>query len=300
VSSFSGTSGGTLGHLLDSALPAMSSRLLFKLACVVMSAGLMATSALARDVTTIAFGGRELLVYVPATLPASGSRALVLVLHGGLGNASRIANREAESGLNMNAVAERNGFVVAYLDGTPVTRNLGRRFLGWNAGGGCCGQAAANEVDDVEYIRGAVDDLVTRYGIDRTRVFSMGHSNGAMMTQRLLCETTIVAAGVAVSGPLNLDVATCPAARGHRLLAIHGEDDRNVPIDGGVGKQGLSRVAFRSEAASRRTFVESGASYTLQILPGADHFLAHIDAAIERSEGISIAEKSARFFGLSR
>jgi len=277
----------------------MTFRRIATLAVVASLVGPGTTAAVAADVTTLSFGGRDLLVHVPRTLPAPGSRALVLVLHGGLGNASRIVDRRAEGGLNMNAIADREGFVVAYLDGTPVTRRLGGRFLGWNAGGACCGQSAANDVDDVGYIRGAVDELVARYDIDRARVFSMGHSNGAMMTQRLLCETTIVAAGVAVSGPLNLDVARCPAARGHRVLAIHGEDDRNVPVAGGVGERGLSRVAFRSEAASQRSFVDSGASYTLQVVPGADHALAHIETALEASEGLTIAEKSARFFGLS-
>jgi hypothetical protein len=44
---------------------------------------------------------------------------------------------------------------------------------------------------------------------------------------------------------------------------------------------------------------ESGAVYTLQIVPGADHPLDHIDAAIQKSEGVSIAEKSAAFFGFA-
>ena len=278
----------------------MSFRVAILVGLALALCGLQAGAASARPVETVPFGGRDMLVYVPSTLPAVGSRALVVVLHGGLGNASRIAGGEAESGLNMNAVAERDGFVVAYLNGTPVTRNLGSKFLGWNAGGGCCGQSAANNVDDVAYIRGAVDALTARYGIDRSRVFAMGHSNGAMMTQRLVCESSFVAAGVAVSGPLNVDTSTCPAARGRRVLAIHGENDLNVPIGGGVGSKGLSKTAFRAEDGSRRTFVDSGATYTLQVVPGADHALGNIDAAIEKSEGVTIAEKSARFFGLAR
>jgi polyhydroxybutyrate depolymerase len=231
-------------------------------------------------------------------LPPAGARALVVVLHGGLGNAQRIASRQAESGLNMDAIAEQNGFVVAYLNGTPVTRNLGSRFLGWNAGGGCCGLAAQNNVDDVAYISGAVDDLVTRYGIDRSRIYGIGHSNGAMMTQRLLCETSLYAAGVSISGSLNLETSTCPAARGRRVLSIHGADDQNVPVGGGVGTKGLSHVAFRSEDYARRIFVDSGATYTLQIVAGADHMLDHVGDVIMKSEGRSIAEKAAGFFDI--
>ncbi len=253
--------------------------------------------ALARDAVVDRYGAREMLVYAPAQLPPAGSRALVVVLHGGLGNAQRIESKQAENRLNMDALAEKNGFIVAYLNGTPVTRRLGDRFLGWNAGG-CCGESASNKIDDVGYIKGAVAYLADKYGIDPSRVYGTGHSNGAMMTQRLMCETDLYAAAVAISGPLDIDTANCPAAKGKRILAIHGADDRNVPIQGGVGAKGLSGADFKSEEYAREVFTRSGATYTLDVVKGADHALLNIDAVIQKTEGMSIAEKSARFFGL--
>jgi polyhydroxybutyrate depolymerase len=268
------------------------------LALVVMALGLWRTPALAAGDTVERFGGRDMIVYAPAQLPPKGERALVIVLHGGLGNAERIVGRQAESGLNMDAVAEKNGFIVAYLNGTAVTRYLGARMEGWNAGGGCCGQPAVNDVDDLAYIRDAVAHLADEYGIDHARVFGIGHSNGAMMTQRLICQTNILAAGVAISGPLNLPVTACPDARGRRILAIHGADDQNVPIAGGRGTKGVSGVAFSSAARSKQVMTDSGATYDLQIVPGTDHMLDHLEAAIEKTEGVTIAEKSAAFFGI--
>lgn len=259
----------------------------------------LASTAEAGD-TTVTYGGREIIVYVPAHLPPPGSRALVVVLHGGLGNAVRIAGQRSESALNMDAVAEQNGFIVAYLNGTPVTRFLGDQMLGWNAGGDCCGQPAKNGVDDVAYIEGAVGDLAGRYGVERDRVFGIGHSNGAMMVQRLACETTVLAAAVAISGPLNLEVARCPAAAGRRILAIHGADDENVPVQGGRGTKGVSGVAYRSESYAKQVFTSSGGTYTLQIVDGADHAADHINAQILKTEGVTIAEKAARFFGVDR
>jgi hypothetical protein len=44
--------------------------------------------------------------------------------------------------------------------------------------------------------------------------------------------------------------------------------------------------------------VSSGASYDLLVVKGADHRLEHIEQAIQHSEGRSIAEKAAQFFGL--
>jgi polyhydroxybutyrate depolymerase len=126
---------------------------------ILTSATLLSVNfCLAAPATTTAesYGGRTLLVYFPGKLPARGARSLVIVLHGGLGNASRIVHGLSETGLNMNGVAEKNGFIVAYLNGTPVTRRFSAALLGWNAGGGCCGVPAANDVDDVGYVTHAV------------------------------------------------------------------------------------------------------------------------------------------------
>src|SRR4051812_24153318 len=56
------------------------------------AAAIAPISASAAD-TVDHYAGRDMIVHVPARLPASGSRALVVVLHGGMGNADRIANR---------------------------------------------------------------------------------------------------------------------------------------------------------------------------------------------------------------
>ena len=249
---------------------------------------------------TLTFNGRSLIVHAPIQLPPKGARALVIVLHGGLGNAERIADKQSESGLDLDDEADRNGFIVAYLNGTPVTRLTSARMFGWNAGGGCCGMSAQNNIDDVAYVGGAVADLVARYGVDPSKVYGIGHSNGAMMVQRMVCETHVLAAVVAVSGPLNLENPSCPGARDRRVLAIHGARDENVPVAGGVGTKGLSHVAYKSEDSARRALIAAGAEYRLQIMPDADHKLEHIDAAIQSSEGKTIARKAADFFGLSR
>ena len=245
------------------------------------------------------YGSRGMYVYVPSKLPASGSRGMVIVLHGGLGNAERIAYQRSENGLNMDAVAERDGFVVAYLNGTPVTRMLGANALGWNAGGGCCGLPFQKNVNDVAYIQGAVAYLAAKYGVDRARVYGMGHSNGAMMAQRLACETTVFATIVSIAGPLNADDRSCPAASGKTIYAIHGAEDQNVPIAGGVGAKGLSHLAFQSEEHTRQVYTRSGATYKLQVVPGADHAVANLEAAIEGAEERTIAEKAAAWFGLA-
>jgi len=252
----------------------------------------------AQGQTTLAYGGRTLYVHVPARLPPEGSRALVVVLHGGLGNAERIASQRSEAGMNMDATADKYGFIVAYLNGTPVARMLGDDKKGWNAGE-CCGMSAANNIDDVGYISGAVRHLAGSYGIDLRRVYGIGHSNGAMMALRLMCETDLFAAAVPVSGALEIEAASCPPARGKGILAIRGAEDENVPMAGGKGK-GLAGTSFRSQEYTKQVFAASGARYSLQVLPGAAHRFDTIDAAMEKAEGVSLAERAAKFFGLVR
>ncbi len=284
----------------------LSLRLVFKKpgACVpsavawLLLAGFMAQEPVqAAQLLEASYAGRPALVYVPSTLAASGARALVVVLHGGLGNAQRLAARTSQSSLNLNAVAEEGGFVVAYLNGTPVARLLGADKLGWNAGS-CCGLPAQTQVNDVAYIESAVKAIATQHGIEPGRVYGVGHSNGAMMTQRVMCESSLYAAAVPISGALETGATSCPGARGKRLMALHGELDQNVPVAGGPGTQGLSRSHYQSQASTAKVWQASGLAYDLQIVKEADHSVDSIAHQIVKTESTTLARKIARFFGL--
>lgn len=256
-----------------------------------------ATTAASANIETHRDGGRDTQVYVPLHLAPQKQRGVVVVLHGGLGNAERIADAKSEAGINFDAQAEKDGFVVAYLNGTGVMRFFQSHMLGWNAGA-CCGLPAQNNVDDVAYIRGAVANLEKRYDIAPGHAFVIGHSNGAMMALRMMCETHVFAAAVSISGAL--EVNRCPAASGTKVLAIHGADDKNVPVAGGEGPRGLSHVNFNSEAYTAGVLREAGAQYDLKIVPGADHFLNNIDAQLRKTDGLSVAQEAVRFFGIGR
>lgn len=268
----------------------MSGMLLLSFLCVGGWSGL--ANAWERSVINESYDGRDFVVYMPQNLPPAGARLLVIGLHGGLGN-----DRAFEKKIKMDAVAEKHGFIVAYLNGTPVGQILPGSMKGWNAGGGCCGVPFKRNVDDVGYIKAATDYLAQKYGIANGRIFVIGHSNGAMMSQRMLCTTQVFAAAVAISGPLNIDVDSCPAASGKRVLSIHGIEDKNVPVNGGFGTKGVKDINYKSEAYTNNVYDRSGASYSL-ITVSADHSLENIDAALIQAQKVSIAEKAASFFGL--
>jgi len=167
---------------------------------------------------------RSFVVRAPDEL-AKGKRRvpLVLVLHGGGGNAS---NTEQMTGFTDKAISE--GFIVAYPEGTGRRKD---KLLTWNAGH-CCGYAMNNRVDDVGFIGALIDKLIEIYPIDPKRIYATGMSNGAMMTHRLGIELSNRFAAIApVVGTIFGDEKN-PA---HPVSAImlNGMLDKSVPYQGG-------------------------------------------------------------------
>jgi polyhydroxybutyrate depolymerase len=81
-----------------------------------------------------------------------------------------------------------------------------------------------------------IDELAARDGIDRTRVYATGASNGGLMTLRLACERAdevAAFAAVAASFPDSY-MSRCKPARPVPLLVIHGSEDRLIPRGGGT------------------------------------------------------------------
>lgn len=168
---------------------------------------------------------RGYVVRSPAVARAPDQRLpLVLVLHGGGGNAA-----VAEAMTGFTDKAEREGFIVAYPEGTG---RLGRRLLTWNAGH-CCGHAMARQVDDVGFIRALIDRLEADHPVDPRRIYATGMSNGGMMSHRLGIELSDRLAAIApVVATLFGDERkpTHPVA----ALMINGQLDASVPPAGGA------------------------------------------------------------------
>jgi polyhydroxybutyrate depolymerase len=148
---------------------------------------------------------------------AGAALPLVIVFHGGEGSALKIATQTGFS-----EVADRNAFAVAYPESLDH----------WNDGR----TATAGFGDDVRFTSELIDALVQSAGIDRTRVYAVGASNGGLMTLRLACEraTEIAAfAAVAASFPDSY-VGRCKPAQPVSILIVHGSEDRLIPWRGGT------------------------------------------------------------------
>lgn len=181
---------------------------------------------------TLEFGGleRTYRLYVPKSVTSAKQVPLVLALHGGLGWGDQFATTS-----RFEALAETEGFIVAFPDGADRT---------WNAGA-CCGQAARKNIDDAGFLAALIGELSRQLPVDTARVFMTGHSNGAMMSFRFGCERPEMVKAIApVAG--SLEVPTCRAPIGTSLLAVHGDSDQNHPIEGGEGPRSIAGVPFVS------------------------------------------------------
>jgi polyhydroxybutyrate depolymerase len=165
---------------------------------------------------------RSYIVHIPA---GAAEMPLVLAFHGGGGEAQGFKNYAG-----LDAVADRERFIVAYPYGTGVLPN---RLLTFN-GGGCCGYAEERRIDDVGFAMAMVDDLAKRTRIDRKRIYTTGHSNGAIMAYRVAAERADrIAAVVAVAGAMSL--AKFSPLRPVAVMHIHSVDDPRALYQSGLG-----------------------------------------------------------------
>jgi polyhydroxybutyrate depolymerase len=167
---------------------------------------------------------RTYLVYIPPQAAAGGGLPVILNFHGGGSNA-----KTQKWYSRMDETAAREGFAAVYPNGTG---GFAGRLLTWN-GGTCCGSAAARRVDDVGFALAVLDDLANRTGIDRTRVYATGLSNGSMMAYRLAAEASHRIAAVAgVAGAMTL--APFRPAHPMPVMHIHSVDDGRALYHGGL------------------------------------------------------------------
>ena len=168
---------------------------------------------------------RRFIVHMPPQVREGRPLPVVLSFHGGGGTA-----RGTQEYTGTDSIADREGFIVVYPEGTGV---LPRRLHTWNAGT-CCGYARDHHVDDVGFVRALLDDLARRTPIDQRRVYATGLSNGGMMSYRLAAELGDRIAAIApIAGGMVVDSIRSP--RPVPIMHIHSVDDPRALYAGGVG-----------------------------------------------------------------
>ncbi len=185
---------------------------------------------------------RHVLLHLPPG-PRGAPLPTLLVLHGD-GASGAVVRRMSQ----MDAEADRLGFVVAYPDGTPEWGGLRHS---WNAAT-CCGRAREERVDDVRFLDSLVARLVADGVTDPTRVGVSGFSAGGMLALRAACRAAgryVLAADVAGVMP----DTTCRPGAPMSVLLFQGRDDEELRYDLQVLRRpkGSHRFAHSLEEALR-------------------------------------------------
>jgi polyhydroxybutyrate depolymerase len=191
--------------------------LLAALAGAVHAASAFAALAPGDYTRTLVFDSqtREYDVHVPASYDGSQPVPLAVDMHG---FSSNKGVQRAISGMQARSNAE--GFIAVYPQGL---------FNSWNAGT-CCGQAVAQNIDDVGFLRAMVAAVSAEANIDPRRIYATGLSNGGAMTQRLACEAAdLFAAAAPMAFPIPFaPLSTCQPSRPIAVLMFMGLTDQLV------------------------------------------------------------------------
>lgn len=168
------------------------------------------------ETVTLNVGGlsRSFIVAPPAGGSASSA---VLMFHGGGGSAERTFSNN-----NLTDYADQNGFVAVYpaaVDGNWTDGRL----------------STAGGPDDIAFVRAIIAELGTRYGVDPSRVFATGISNGGIFTHKLACDAPgLIRAIAPVAGNMSESLkAVCNPAQGTPVMMFNGTDDPLMPYNGG-------------------------------------------------------------------
>jgi polyhydroxybutyrate depolymerase len=200
---------------------------------------------------SIEVGGlkRTYLTYVPRGLMKGAP--LVVVMHGSGENSARM--RRA-TGYGFERLADEHDFAVVYPDGYEGY---------WNA---CniVGDYSANRlnVDDVGFLTGVLDKLISEIGVDRGRMFATGVSRGGHMAFRLALEAPSrfrAIAAVAANVPAPENFKCKPAGQGtSSVMIMNGTKDPLNPFEGGDVKFFglLKRGKVRSSRESGQYFAD--------------------------------------------
>ena len=208
---------------------------------------------------------RRYRVHIPTKHEAAKPTPVVIAFHGGGGN--------PESMIRLSGLSDKSdeaGFIVVYPFGTGRLEN---QLLTFN-GGGCCGYAMENKIDDVAFTAALLDDLATVVKVDANRVFATGLSNGGIVSHYVASELSDRIAAIApVGGPLMIDAVN--AKRAVPVMHFHGTADAFAPFQGGYGKGSFGRsrgvTDFRSVEHTIQTWVKNnGCNATPTVVPLPD------------------------------
>ncbi len=209
---------------------------------------------------------REYIIHVPENL--NQDSPIVFVIHGYTGSAEGIA---AYTG--MNNIAEREGFIAVYPQGTIDSNgntffNVGYEFND------------DSPINDVSFIRELVRSVSQEFNLKRKKAFATGMSNGGDMSYLLACTSSDLFKAVApVAGVLMKGLKdSCELSSPVPIFEIHGTADKISLFEGDLNNEGgwgayydlpstidffAERYQLTNKSVKQMTSKESGADYDI-------------------------------------
>lgn len=207
--------------------------LLAPLACSSAS-GPSASGTVERRTVLVGAETRSYLVSVPEGVSPAGA-GLIVAFHGARGTAEGL-----RAGTDLDRVGQETGSVVAYPDADHAN---------WAEDCGCIAADGVHGVVDTVLVSAILDDLTADLGLDPSRRFAVGFSQGGMFVQRLACQMAerfgafaVVAATMSV--PLS---ERCDPGGPVSLLLVISQDDPVFPWLG--SRQGSFSTLGAAETA---------------------------------------------------
>lgn len=149
---------------------------------------------------------REWFVYEPSALRMNKPLPLVLAIHGYSCTGELFAENSG-----WHELAERRGFLLVYVSAFPdnaISDGHTVPLPSWDALG------IHAQTDDVKCIDHVLDAVKSIYPVDPERVYVSGHSNGSMLTQRLMEERPLEFAAFGPQGaPYHMGMDGIPIDR---------------------------------------------------------------------------------------
>ena len=158
-------------------------------------------------------------LHVPESTGGNAANPLLLVFHGAAQGA-----RGAELMTWLYPVAEAQGLVVAFPEASGDY---------WNTPNS---PPAYWDVPDVQFVDAAIDLVDAEVGVDRSRVYATGFSNGAIFAEILACLRGDRIAGLGIVGAgMSADISTsCPWERPVPTITFFGDADPQFFWDTGI------------------------------------------------------------------
>jgi poly(3-hydroxybutyrate) depolymerase len=148
---------------------------------------------------------RDMIIYAPPGIEPN--RPLVISMHG-----MNQTMNDQKNQTQFQSVAEANNFILVFPQAIDNSWQL------WGT-------------TDTDFILAIIDEMNTRYGIDRDRVYLSGFSMGGMMTYYAATQIADkIAAFAPVTGFL-MDGPDTNSSRPIPIIHVHGMDDTYVPYD---------------------------------------------------------------------